>query len=252
MIEITGLRAGYPGKPVLRDVSLTFPSGELSVVIGPNGCGKSTLLKSVCGVLKPAAGEVLLDGAPFHTLPHPARRVAYLPQHRPTPDITAERLVLHGRFPYLSYPRRYGRGDVAIARKALEQMGLSEVADAPVASLSGGMRQKVYLAMILAQDTPAVLLDEPTTYLDVSHQLHTMAHARALCAAGKTVVMVLHDLSLALRSAERLAVLERGTVACAGRPEEIFQSGVLDRVFGVEVRRVETPDGWQYYCRTPE
>ena len=201
MIELFGLRAGYPGKTILHDLSLTFPSGELTVIAGPNGCGKSTLLKTICGILPPTAGEVRLDGVPFPALPHPARQIAYLPQHRPTPDITALRLVLHGRFPYLSFPRRYGKRDMELARAALERMGLSGAADTPVAALSGGMRQKVYLAMILAQDTPLVLLDEPTTYLDPAHQLQTMAHARALCADGKTVVMVLHDLPLALRRA---------------------------------------------------
>lgn len=247
MIEVSRLCAGYPGRDVLQDVSLTFPTGQLTAVVGPNGCGKSTLLKAVCGILTPTAGEVRLDGVPFRDLPHPARCLAYLPQHRPTPDITAERLVLHGRFPYLSYPRRYGRRDLELARAALEKMGLTEVARAPVASLSGGVRQKVYLAMILAQDTPAVLLDEPTTYLDAAHQLQTMAHARALCAAGKTVVTVLHDLPLALRLSDRLAVLSGGRAVRAGTPEEVFQGGLLDRVFGVAVRRVETPGGWQYY-----
>lgn len=247
MIELFGLRAGYPGKTILHDLSLTFPSGELTVIAGPNGCGKSTLLKTICGILPPTAGEVRLDGVPFPALPHPARQIAYLPQHRPTPDITALRLVLHGRFPYLSFPRRYGKRDMELARAALERMGLSGAADTPVAALSGGMRQKVYLAMILAQDTPLVLLDEPTTYLDPAHQLQTMAHARALCADGKTVVMVLHDLPLALRQADRVAVLDGGRAACTGTPEEVFQSGLLDRVFGLSVRRVMTPGGWQYY-----
>lgn len=247
MIEVSHLCAGYSGKDVLHDVSLSFPTGQLTAVVGPNGCGKSTLLKAVCGILTPTAGEVRLDGVPFRELPHPARCLAYLPQHRPIPDITAERLVLHGRFPYLSYPRRYGRRDLDLARAALEKMGLSEVAQAPVASLSGGVRQKVYLAMILAQDTPAVLLDEPTTYLDAAHQLQTMADARALCAAGKTVAAVLHDLPLALRLADRLAVLSGGRAVCTGTAEEVFESGLLDRVFGVVVRRVETPGGWQYY-----
>lgn len=247
MIEVFELCAGYPGKTVLQNLSLNFPSAELTVIAGPNGCGKSTLLKSICGILPPTSGEVRLDGVPFPALPHPARQIAYLPQHRPTPDITAERLVLHGRFPYLSYPRRYGKRDIELARAALERMGLAEAANVPVASLSGGMRQKVYLAMILAQDTPSVLLDEPTTYLDPAHQLQTMAHARALCAGGKTVVMVLHDLPLALRAADRIVVMERGKAVCAGKPEEVFQSGLLDGVFGVSVRRVETPGGWRYY-----
>lgn len=247
MIEVYDLCAGYAGKTVLQNLSLSFPSAELTVIVGPNGCGKSTLLKSICGILRPTSGEVRVDGVLFSALSHPARQIAYLPQHRPTPDITVERLVLHGRFPYLSYPRRYGKRDIEIARAALERMGLSEAANVPVGTLSGGMRQKVYLAMILAQDTASVLLDEPTTYLDPAHQLQTMADARALSAGGKTVVMVLHDLPLALRAADRIVVMEGGRAVCAGKPEEVYQSGQLDGVFGVTVRRVETPNGWQFY-----
>lgn len=252
MIELSHLSAGYPGRPVLRDVSAVFPGGALTVVAGPNGCGKSTLLKTLCGILPCASGEIRVDGTPLAALRYPARTVAYLPQNRPTPDITVERLILHGRFPYLSYPRRYSAGDRAVARQAMETMNLTALADTPVQKLSGGIRQKVYLAMALAQDTPVVLLDEPTTYLDIAHQLQIMREARALCAQGKTVVMVLHDLLTAMRIADHLLVLHEGRAAAQGSCEEIWESGCLDRVFGVALRRMETPDGVQYYYAPPD
>ena len=158
-------------------------------------------------------------------------------------------MVLHGRFPYLGYPRRYRAEDYETARKALEWAGAGDLADRPVGELSGGQRQKVYLAMALAQDTETIFMDEPTTYLDVRHQLEVMAVSRRLADMGRAVVLVLHDLSLALREADRLAVLSEGTLRQLGTPEEVFGSGELDRAFGVTVRRVWTESGWLYYCQ---
>ena len=158
-------------------------------------------------------------------------------------------MVLHGRFPYLGYPRRYRAEDYEAARKALEWAGAADLSDRPVQELSGGQRQKVYLAMALAQDTETIFMDEPTTYLDVRHQLEVMAVSRRLADMGRAVVLVLHDLSLALREADRLAVLANGSLRQVGTPEEVFNGGELDRVFGVAVRRVRTESGWLYYCQ---
>lgn len=252
MIEVSGLSAGYPGRPVLREISLSIPRGSLTVIVGPNGCGKSTLLKTLCGILPAQTGEILLSGKPLsaYSAVQRARTVSYLTQSRPVSGLTAEQMVLHGRFPYLRYPRRYRAEDLAIARQAMTQMGILELADQPLATLSGGTRQKVYLAMALAQDTPIVLLDEPTTYLDISHQLQMLSHARALCRAGKTVVMVLHDLSAALQTADRVVVMGEGRVVRQGGAEEIFASGCLDAAFGVHVARVPAQNGWHYYYET--
>lgn len=249
MIEIHGLRAGYPGKDVLQNVCLSVPEGEITVIVGPNGCGKSTLLKALCGII-PAGGRVCRGGAELSALPQRelARQVAYLAQNRPLPDITVRRLVLHGRFPYLSYPRRYRAEDLAAADAAMERMGISQLAETPVANLSGGQRQKVYIAMALAQDTPIILLDEPTTYLDIRHQLQMMDQVRALKRDGKTVIMVLHDLSHAMQTADTVVVMADGGIVTAGIPEEVFRSGSLQAVFGVEVERVRTGSGWHYYC----
>lgn len=249
MIEATNLRVGYPGKTVLRDVDLTIPKGKVTVIVGPNGCGKSTLLKAICGMLPLQAGDIKLDGTSVGTLSSKllAQRVSYLSQSRRVPDITVGRMVLHGRFPYLSYPRKYRKIDMEIARSAMTRMGVAELAETPVSELSGGQRQKVYLAMALAQDTHCVLLDEPTTYLDVAHQLQMGEHARFLCSQGKTVVMVLHDLPLALKTADHIVVMQDGRVAAVGTPGEILASGCMDTVFGVAVRSVQTPMGQQFY-----
>ena len=197
MIELKHLQAGYPGRPVLEDVCLDFRPGEVFAVLGPNGCGKSTLLRTSNGLLAPTGGDILVDGVPLEKLSSKqvAQKIAYLPQSRSIPSITARRMVLHGRFPYLSYPRRYGQKDHETVRKALERVGASDLASRPLPELSGGQRQKVYLAMALAQDTRTILMDEPTTYLDISCQLEVMALARRLAEEGRAVVMVLHDRS---------------------------------------------------------
>ena len=250
MLELHHFSAGYPGNPVLRELDLTFPAGGVTVVAGPNGCGKSTLLKAIAGIL-PSAGSLRLDGGDLLGLPPRAlaQRIAYLPQSRQVPEITAKRLVLHGRFPYLSYPRRYRKEDEAIARAAMDRMGVWDLADRNLSSLSGGQRQKVYIAMALAQDTPVVLLDEPNTFLDISHQMQMMEEAKLLAQSGKTVVLVLHDLTMALERADHLVVLDRGAVAAQGTAREVFASGCLRAVFGVEVCRTWTEDGWKYYYR---
>lgn len=253
MIELRGLRSGYPGKEILHGVDLQFVPGEVLVLLGPNGCGKSTLLRAALGLLPRTGGEVWVDGTPIETLSprQIAQKAAYLPQSRTVPNITARRMVLHGRFPYLSYPRRYRREDYDIARQALEWVDAGELGDCPVSQLSGGQRQKIYLAMALAQDTETVLMDEPTTYLDVRHQLEVMELAHRLAGQGKAVVLVLHDLCLAMQSADRLAVLSQGRILQSGRPEELYETGILNEVMKVALCRMPTGDGWRYYTKLP-
>lgn len=249
MVEVRELSAGYGGQAVLRNVTMAFPTGKVLALLGPNGCGKSTLIKTALGLLPKLGGEVLIDGVSTKTLTprQIAQRATYLAQTRNVPSITARRMVLHGRFPYLSYPRRYRPEDHAIAQRALEWADAAELAERSMQSLSGGQRQKVYVAMALAQDTETVFMDEPTTYLDVKHQIEVMAVARRLAEQGRSVVAVLHDLCLAMRTADVVAVLWEGRLCQVGTPEEVFTSGVLNRVFGVAVKRVWTESGWQYY-----
>lgn len=249
MMELREVTAGYGGADVVKGISLRFQPGEVTVLAGPNGCGKSTLLRAAARLLPLSGGQVLVDGADTagwssRTF---ARQAALLPQSRPMPEITVEALVLHGRFPYLGYPRRYSREDREAARQAMERTGVAGLEGVPMAHLSGGQRQKVYLAMALAQDTPVLLLDEPTTFLDIAHQLELAETARTLAEEGKAVVMVLHDLNLALSCAHRVAVLEEGQLRRVGAPEEIYASGVLEKVFQVRAHSVETAKGERQY-----
>ena len=252
MIELRGLRAGYGGQDVVRDVSLSFPPGRVLALLGPNGCGKSTLLRTALGLNPKSGGEVLMDGTPLEALSPRERalKAAYLPQSRPVPNITARKMVLHGRFPHLSYPRRCRREDYDAVERALDWADARDVGNCHMGELSGGQRQKIYLAMALAQETPSVLMDEPTAFLDVGHQLEVMAVARRLAREGRAVVMVLHDLPLAMRGADDIALLSGGRLAAWGTAAEVYRSGQLDRVFGVALRRVETESGWQYYYDT--
>lgn len=250
MLEVKNLTAGYPDKQVLQGIDLTIPKGKVTVILGPNGCGKSTLLKAMCGILPADGGEVVLDGENLLAMPRRslAQKTAYLAQSRQIPDITVQRLVLHGRFPYLGYPRRYRKEDYAAAEAAMEQMGIRDLADTPVENLSGGQRQKAYIAMALAQDTPVILLDEPTTYLDISHQMQMMLQAKELALQGKTVVMILHDLPHAFQTADHMILMREGVVAAQGTPEEIYASEQVRSVFGVKLGRAKTESGWRYFC----
>ena len=241
MVELKHLSAGYGEKIIICDVSLTFPSGTVTAVIGPNGCGKSTLLKAIAGLLPASSGEILVEEPR-------SQNIAYLPQSRRLPEMTAGRLVLHGRFPWLGWPRRYRPEDYAIAQKAMERLGVAEFADTPLSELSGGTRQKCYLAMALAQDTPTILLDEPTSFLDIAHQLKLMELCRELAAEGRAIVLVLHDLPLALQYADRVAVMNAGRLLALGAPEEIMSTDVLQKTFGVQIFQVETPLGTRYVC----
>ncbi len=254
MIQIKNLSAGYGGKAVVKNVSLDFLPGEVLALLGPNGSGKSTLLKAALGLLSAMEGEVLYDGTEIRRMKRKeiAQKAAFLTQSRNTPSIQALRMVLHGRFPYLSYPRRYCKQDYAIARRAMDATGSKEHENTDVTCLSGGQRQSVYLAMALAQETQTVFMDEPTTYLDINRRFQTMQTARTLAKEGRAVVLVLHDLPLALRGADRIAVFEQGVLLCCDKPEAVFESGVTERVFGVGVHRVDTPHGAQYYCTAKE
>ena len=253
MIELQHVSAGYGSKLVVEDISLALRPGQVLTLLGPNGSGKSTLLRTIAGLHPMAGGQITVDGVPVKELTRRqmAQKITYMPQSRTIPNITARKMVLHGRFPYLSYPRRYRKEDYEAARRAMERSDAWELADSPVQSLSGGQRQKVYLAMAVAQQTPTILMDEPTTFLDIAHQLGVMELARQLAREGKAVVMVLHDLSLALSTADRLAVLADGRMVRTGTPEEIYQSKILEEVFGIRQGRTRTEEGWQYFCTLP-
>jgi len=242
-LEVEGLQVVLGGRVILRDLSLVFPAGKVTAILGPNGAGKSTLLRVLAGLLQPTAGEVRLGG---EVLTHfgrkeLARRLAILPQRPQAPaDMTVARLVACGRYPY---GRLFQRDRVADARAVAEAMnatGVTELAERQVASLSGGESQRVWLALALAQEPEILLLDEPTTYLDVAHQLQVMEIIRRVNRERDvTIIMVLHDLTQAVRYADQLAVLAQARLMGWGKPQSVLTPNLLARVFGVRA---------EYFC----
>lgn len=249
MIELNSVCVSYGEKQVLHDISLSVPKQSVTAIIGPNGCGKSTLLRAICGLQKKNGGEILLNSQPQsrYSQNSLARTVSFLPQNRSASSIRVDTLVLHGRFPYMGYPRHYREEDRKAAREAMEWVGVSHLFDRNVSTLSGGEQQKVYIAMLLAQGTPIVLMDEPTTYLDISHKFDVLHLVQDMKRSGKTVVMVLHDLDLALKYADQIILMDQGKIRTQGTPEQVFRSGELKAVFGIQPGKIETPEGTQYY-----
>ena len=251
MIELKGLYAAYDGAEVLHGIDARFPKGQVSVLCGPNGCGKSTTVKALLRLVPETRGAISIDGEPLERFSQKelAQRVAYVPQSRNVPDITVYRLVMHGRFPYLSYPRRYRKEDHAHVHEALHRMELMPLAQRKLESLSGGQRQKAYMAMALAQDTDVIVLDEPTNFLDIRSQYELLANVRTLTGMGKTVVMILHDFELILHCADHVVLLGEGTVRAAGGAREVLESAAARETFGVTPCFYETEDGVHCYIR---
>ena len=237
LLDVQGLQAGYGGRQVLREVSFRAGSGELIGLIGPNGAGKSTLLKSLRGLL-PAEGHIKIKGKSIGDyIPQDmARVVAYLPQHSHVPfAFTVREVVLMGRAPHLRWWQREGEQDVRIADAAMEYMAVTDLADKPVNALSGGQRQRVLLAKILAQQTPLLFLDEPASGLDLFYQEELFRFCRELCQAGRTILLVVHDLALAARFCSRLLLIGGGALLADGSPQEVLQPQLLSQAYGVPV-----------------
>ena len=243
------LTLAYDRREVVRDLDVEIPDRSFTVIIGANGCGKSTLLRALARVLKPARGGVLLDGKSIGDYPsrHVARMIGLLPQSPITPDgITVTELVSRGRFPHQGALRRESAEDRAVIERCLAETGLTEMKERPVAELSGGQRQRAWIAMALAQDTELLLLDEPTTFLDLTHQIEVLDLCARLHEAGRTVVAVLHDLNQAARYASHLIALRDGEVIAAGPPDQIITVDLVERAFGLRARIIEDPES-----RTP-
>jgi iron complex transport system ATP-binding protein len=243
-MNVENLTLGYGADaPVVTGLTLEVPAGQLTAVVGPNGSGKSTLLRGMSRLLPPQSGQVLLDGEDIHKLParELARRLGVLPQGPVTPEgITAAELVSRGRHPHRGLFGRLTSEDDAAIEQALAAVELTELRDRPVDQLSGGQRQRVWIAMVLAQGTAHLLLDEPTTYLDLAHAVDVMnvVHAAAHLS-GRTVVVVLHDLTLAAQYADHLVVMGDGAIAAEGRPVDVLTAELLDDVFGLQATVVE-------------
>lgn len=237
MLEIKNICAGYGKENILKNVSLNIKKGSLVSIIGPNGSGKSTMLKALTGILPISSGDILLNNKPVSSLTQQkiATKIAYLAQGKNIPDMTVEQMVLHGRFPHLKFPRKYSKKDYEISEAALMQLKISDLAKKPLSSLSGGMRQKAYIAMALAQSTDYILLDEPTTYLDISNQLSLLKILRSLADSGKSIVTVMHDLPLAFSFSDNVLVFKDGRIIASDTPESLCKSDILKKVFGAEL-----------------
>lgn len=248
MFELQQVSVGYDHLPLLQDVSFTVQGGQLTTLVGTNGCGKTTLLKAIARQLPLLGGQVQLQGKPIQSYDRKefARTAAFMPQVRNIPEITVRGLVSHGRFPYLGLSRQMTAKDKAAVQAAMEATGVARWADRDLRELSGGERQRVYLAMALAQGGDAILLDEPTTYLDASAQFELLELLRGLAGQGKAVLLVLHDLAQALQYSDRVAVLAGGKLAAFDTPPRLFESKILDEIFGVTICRA--PEG-TYYLR---
>ncbi len=237
-LSARGLSLAYEGRTVVDGLDLDIPAGRVTAIVGPNACGKSTLLRGLSRLLPPASGTVLLDGADIHGLPtkQVAQRLGLLPQTPTAPDgITVADLVSRGRYPHQGWFRRWTAEDDEAVTEAMAATAIADLADRAVDELSGGQRQRVWIAMALAQRTDILLLDEPTTFLDISHQLEVLDLLLDLNAArGTTVVMVLHDLNLAARYAGHLIAMRSGAVVAAGDPTAVVTADLVRDVFGVE------------------
>ena len=236
-------------KQILHNVSNGFEKGQITSIIGPNGCGKSTLLKTIIGALPIIQGDIFIDQKSISNMKskYIAQRVAYMSQGRNVPDMTVGQLVLHGRFAHLNYPRVYSEKDKQIATLAMRQSGVDHLAGKMMGTLSGGMRQNAYIAMTLAQDTDYILADEPTTYLDVYNQLQLMKTLKKLANDGKGIIVVMHDIALAMQYSDKIVVMKDGKFTESGTPENIFNSGIVNDAFGVELKRIKTDNGFVYY-----
>ena len=244
-LKAEGLSLGYRDRLVVSDLDLAVPPGKVTAIVGANACGKTTLLRSMSRLLAPRAGHVLLDGKQVHRMPAKAlaRTLGLLPQSPIAPEgIAVADLVGRGRHPHQSVFSRWSTQDDEAVAAALEATDTVELADRPVDELSGGQRQRVWIAMALAQQTDVLLLDEPTTFLDVSHQVEVLDLLTDLNQRrGTTIVMVLHDLNLAARYADTLVALAGGRVHAVGTPAEVLTEDCVRAVFGLDSRVIADP-----------
>ncbi|GAB3849293.1 ABC transporter ATP-binding protein [Nesterenkonia populi] len=243
-LAASGLTLGYDQEVIAEDLSATIPPESFTVIVGPNGCGKSTLLRALARLLKPAAGSVLLQGRDIREYGAKAvsRRIGLLPQSSLAPDgMTVADLVSRGRYPHQGLLRQWTREDARAVSEALAATGLAELSGKRVAELSGGQRQRAWIAVVLAQQTSLLLLDEPTTFLDIAHQIDLMELFTDLHGAGKTLVAVLHDINQAARYATHMIAMKDGQIVAVGPPREIVTVEMVRRVFGVECVVIEDP-----------
>ncbi|MCR8645607.1 ABC transporter ATP-binding protein [Paenibacillus sp. N1-5-1-14] len=244
-LQTRELTLHYGEQPIIHNLSFSVPLQQITVLVGANGSGKSTLLRSMARLLKPASGHVLLDNKELHNIPSKeiAKHLAILPQGPVAPEgITVEQLVKQGRYPHQRWYQQWSEEDERLVEQALAATQLLTLKDKQLDALSGGQRQRAWIAMTLAQETPILLLDEPTTYLDMTHQIELLDFLFDLNRTKqRTIVMVLHDLNLACRYADHLVAIHNKTVALQGAPEEIVTTQMVQEIFGMEAMISQDP-----------
>ncbi|WP_218043610.1 ABC transporter ATP-binding protein [Paramicrobacterium fandaimingii] len=240
-----GLTLGYDGRVISSELDVSIPPGSFTAIIGPNACGKSTLLRALSRLLSPAEGQVILDGRAIteYGSKEVARRLGLLPQSSIAPDgISVFELVSRGRFPHQSLFRQWSEADEGAVREAMDATNITHLADRSVDELSGGQRQRVWLALVLAQQTSLLLLDEPTTFLDIAHQIDVLNLCRSLHEQGTyTLVAVLHDLNMAFRYADNVIAMRDGRIIAQGAPADIVTAELVRDVFGLRAVCVDDP-----------
>lgn len=247
-IELESLKFGYGKKieknEIIHSISTQIPSEKITVIAGPNGSGKSTLLKLLVGIEKKWDGNIKFNIQNEKEL---AKIISFVPQSRKTPETTVERLVLAGRFPHTRFPNNYKKEDIEIAHKSMKKMGIFNMAQKELSELSGGQRQKVYISMAISQSTPILILDEPLTFLDIRQQLELIETLKNLKSEKKTIILVVHDLNLALTIADNMILMEQGRVIAQGNPAKIAEFGFIDKVFGVQTKKIDSDFGNKYF-----
>lgn len=247
MLKWNNVSAGYDKEDIIQHIHLHAKKGRILILAGRNGSGKTTLLKTLLNI--PYQGEIMIHQKPLtsYTPQQLAQEIAYLPQRRNPSDISVERMVLHGRFPYLNYPRRYRKIDFEKAHEAMKIVGIEQYAHKSMRELSGGMQQKAYIAMAIAQDTPIMIFDEPTVYLDIAYQISLLKLIKQLARQGKTIIIVLHDIIQALHYGDDMAIIDQGMLQAYGSVEELYEQGLITKYFGIEIKRTISEEGPQYY-----
>ena len=247
------LKAGYDKNVIIENMNLDVPAHKVTALIGANGCGKSTLLKTLCRIQPPLGGEVLLDGRSIFSEDSRqlAKKLAILPQNPQAPaGLTVQELVNYGRAPHRArFFARTTQEERRMVEWALQETDMTAFADRPVEALSGGQRQRAWIAMAIAQDTEILFLDEPTSFLDVAHQMDVLTLVRHLNTAyGKTIVMVIHEINEAARFADYLLAMRHGTLLYEGTPAEVFTKEMLADVFGIDAELLRDPRTGRPYC----
>lgn len=247
-ISVKNLDVGYENNLIINDMNLDIPKGKISIIIGANGCGKSTLLKSMGRMIKPTGGEIYINDISIKKYKDKdlAKTMAILPQSPKCPDsITVKELVGFGRYPYQSAMCGMSKEDNSIVEDAIEKTELIEYKNRGVSTLSGGQRQRAWIAMTLAQNTDIILLDEPTTYLDMAYQLEVLTLLKKLNEEnGTTIVMVLHELNLACKFADNIIGLKKGSVICQGRPADVITEECLRAIYGIDACLIKSENDY--------